>query len=569
MHGDPALPPDFVSLPYADPAAPKGGEIVIGETGGFDSLNPYIVKGRAPALLRELTVESLMGRSLDEPFTLYGLLAESVETPSDRAWVEFTLRPEARFSDGAPVTVADVIWSLETVGTRGSPVYAGAWAKVAGVRQTGERSLRIDFNAPDRELPLILGLRPVLERAAWEGRDFAASSLAPIVGSGPYVVAKVEPGRSITYAKDPGWWGASLSFNAGRHNLDRVRVEYFTDDTAKFEAFKAGFLTTYREPSAAKWQSSYGFPRVSSGEVRTADIPYGRPSGMQGFAFNTRRALFADWRVREALIRAFDFEFVNATVNGGAQPRIASYFSASPLGMRPGPATGAVRDLLAPYAASLLPGALEGYALPVADPGGRNRTGLGEARRLLGEAGWTVEGGVLRDADGAPFRFEILLQQGTGGLEAAAAIYVEALKRLGIDARVATVDSAQYVARTLAYDFDMTQYLVALSLSPGNEEYLYWGRAGVTEPGTRNLMGIDAPAVEPLIAAQLAADDPAAFTAATQALDRVLTTGRYVIPLWYAAVSHLAYDRRLRYPARLPLYGDIPGFQPDVWWWAE
>ena len=570
MYGTPALPPDFVSLPYANPDAPKGGRIIFGESGGFDSLNPFILKGNAPAGVSALTVETLMGRSYGEPFALYGLLAESVETDEARSFVAFTLREGARFSDGSPVTPEDVLWSFETLGTKGSPRYAAAWAKIAKAEKTGPRTVRFTFNTEDRELPLILGLRPILKKAQWDGKDFTVSSLDPIIGSGPYVIGPFEPGRYISYVRNPDWWGADLPFNRGQHNFDEVRYDYFGDGGVVFEAFKAGDITSYREANPAAWASNYAFPAVQSGDVVLAEIPHQRPSGIDGFVFNTRREIFADWRVREALIQAFNFEFINQTLTGGVQPRITSYFSNSVLGMMPGtPAEGREQALLAPFADSLLPGALEGYALPVSDGSEANRKGIREATRLLEEAGWTVQNGVLTSAAGTPFAFDILLVQGEDDMLSIANIFVEALRRLGIAVTVTSVDSAQYKERTNAYDFDMTHYIRSLSLSPGNEQTLYWGSAGVTEPGTRNWMGMNSPAAEAMIKALLTATDPEEFTAATRALDRVLTSGRYVVPIWYSDVSRIAHAKQLHYPDRLPIYGDWLGFQPDVWWYKE
>jgi len=570
MYGTPALPPDFVSLPYANPDAPKGGRIVFGESGGFDSLNPFILKGNAPAGVSALTVETLMGRSYGEPFALYGLLAESVETDEARSFVAFTLREGARFSDGSPVTPEDVLWSFETLGTKGSPRYAAAWAKIAKAEKTGPRTVRFTFNTEDRELPLILGLRPILKKAQWDGKDFTVSSLDPIIGSGPYVIGPFEPGRYISYVRNPDWWGADLPFNRGQHNFDEVRYDYFGDGGVVFEAFKAGDITSYREANPAAWASNYAFPAVQSGEIVLSEIPHQRPSGIDGFVFNTRREIFADWRVREALIQAFNFEFINQTLTGGVQPRITSYYSNSVLGMTPGtPAEGREQALLAPFADSLLPGALEGYALPVSDGSEANRKGIREATRLLEEAGWTVQNGVLTNAAGTPFAFDILLVQGEDDMLSIANIFIEALRRLGIAVTVTSVDSAQYKERTNAYDFDMTHYIRSLSLSPGNEQTLYWGSAGVTEPGTRNWMGMNSPAAEAMIKALLTATDPEEFTAATRALDRVLTSGRYVVPIWYSDVSRIAHAKQLHYPDRLPIYGDWLGFQPDVWWYKE
>lgn len=570
MYGEPALPPDFVSLPYANPDAPKGGRLIFGEAGGFDSLNPYIEKGRAPAGVALLTVETLLGRSYDEAFSLYGLLAESVETDEARSFVEFTLRPEARFSDGTPVTVEDVLWSFETLGTIGAPRYAAAWKKIASAEKSGERSVRFTFNTVDRELPLILGLRPILKKAHWEGKDFTATSFDAPVGSGPYVVADFEPGVTITFAKDPDWWGANLNFYKGLHNFDEIRYDYYGDGSVVFEAFKAGAFMTYREGNPAKWATNYDFPAVQSGDVVKAEIPHQRPSGIEGFVMNTRRPLFADWRVREALITAFNAEFINQTLNGGVNPRIASYFSNSGLGATPGtPAEGRVAELLAPFADSLPPGAVEGYALPVSDGTETNREGLRRASALLEDAGWVLKDGSLVDATGAPFAFEILLQQGQDDATAVANIYAEALKPLGIAVKITVIDQAQMKDRTTNYDFDMTYYIRSLSLSPGNEQTLYWGSGGVTEPGTRNWMGMAQPAADAMIATMLAATSREEFVAAVQALDRVLISGRYVIPFWFSPVSRMAHAKVLHYPARLPIYGDWLGFQPEVWWYQE
>ena len=569
MAGDPALPADFTHLPYANPEAPKGGRIRFGESGGFDSTNPFIRKGRAVTGVTNYTVETLMARSLDEPFTLYGLLAESIQTDDARSYVEFTLRPEAHFSDGNPVTVEDVIWSYETLGTVGvgAPRYLGAWSKVAKIEQTGPRSLRITFNAPDREMPLLMGLRPVLEKAQWEGKDFAEAATVVPIGSGPYTIDTVDMGRTVVYKRDPNWWGKDLPFNQGLHNFDEVRFDYFGDGGVVFEAFKAGELDSWREVNAAKWARDFSFPAVTSGAIVKAEIPHSRPSGITGLVFNTRKPIFADWRVREALTLAFNFEFINATLNNGVEPRITSYFSNSDLAMGNGPATGKVAELLAPYAAELIPGTLEGYDLPVSDGSELNRGNTRKAIKLLTEAGWTADAaGILRNAAGQPFDFEILLAQGASETQQVVDIYVEALRRLGITPRIETVDNAQFIQRTNAYNFDMSWVLRSLSLSPGNEQNLYWNSAGVNAPDSRNVMGVNQPAVDAMITKIVTAENPEDYKAAVQALDRLLTAGRYVIPIWYSKVSRLAYARDLHYPDRLPLYGDWPGFQPDVWW---
>jgi peptide/nickel transport system substrate-binding protein len=570
MYGEPALPPDFVSLPYANPDAPKGGQLVLGEVGGFDSLNPHILKGRTPWQLRFLAYESLMGRSWDEPFSLYGLLAESVEVDPEALWVEFTLRPEARFSDGSPVTVDDVLWSYETLGTRGHPRYLGSWAQVAAAESPGPGRVRFTFTEPNRELALIMGMRPILKKAQWDGVDFTESGLDAIpISTAPYVISDFEAGRFVTLQRDPNYWGNDLPFRRGTHNLDKIRMEFFADGGVMFEAFKSGILNSIRETSAAKWDTQYDFPAVRSGAVVKSVIPHQRPSGMTGLAMNTRRADFADWRVRDALIHAFNFEFVNQTLNGGTQPRITSYFSNAPLAMRPGAAEGQVAALLSPYAENLLPGTLDGYALPASDGRASNRANIRTALQQMDAAGYTVRDGQMLRPDGTPFTFEILLPQGSSEVRSIVNIYLQALERLGIAARISSVDSAQYRERTDAYDFDMTWYTRGLSLSPGNEQYLYWGADGVTEPGSRNLPGVNQPAVEAMIDAMLAAEDREGFVAAVRALDRVLTAGRYVIPIWHAPIARIAHDARLRFPDRLPLYGDWIGFQPDVWWYED
>jgi len=569
MYGDPALPAGFTALPYANPDAPKGGRIVIGEAGGFDSMNPYILKGRAPWGVRAHVYESLMGRSWDEPFTLYGLLAESIETGPNREWVEFTLREKARFSDGAPVTVEDVIWSYETIGTQGSPRYTGSWSKVESIRATGPRSLRITFNVEDRELALLMGLRPVLQKAQWEGRNFEESSLDVPVGSGAYMVDDFEPGRFITFKRNPDYWGNDLNFMRGQANLDEIRYDYFGDGSVVFEAFKAGEITTYREFNEVKWNTAYDFPLVQSGDVVKSTFPHKRPTGITGFVMNTRRDQFKDWRVRQAMIHAFNFEFINETINGGSKPRITSYFSNSVLGMEAGTASGQVKELLEPFADTLLPGAIDGYALPQGSGGKTDRKNIRAALALFEASGWSVQDGVMQDASGKPFTVTILLKQGASETKAISNLYSEALKALGIDATIEVVDSAQYKERTKVYDFDMAYYRRGLSLSPGNEQMLYWGSAGVENPGTRNWMGMNAPAAEAMITTLLTSDSRDTFVAATNALDRVLTPGRYVVPSWTRHLSTVAHVKELRYPERLPMYGDWLGFQPDVWWFEE
>ncbi|WP_296639426.1 extracellular solute-binding protein [Roseinatronobacter sp.] len=569
MYGAPALPPDFAHLPHANPDAPKGGRIVQGEVGSFDSLNPHILKGNTPWQLQYLAYEGLMGRSWDEPFTLYGLLAESIEVDDARSFVEFTLRPEARFSDGSPVTVEDVLWSFETLGTVGHPRYHGTWNRVARAEAVGERGIRFTFTEADRELPLILGLRPVLKKAQWDGVDFAESGTSVIpIGTAPYVIDRFETGRSVVLSRNPDYWGRDLPFMRGQANLDEIRMEFFGDATAMFEAFTAGLLTTMREPSANAWNTRYDFPALREGEVVKSEIPHRRPSGITGFVMNQRNPLFADWRVREAMIHAFNFEYIAQVINDGQDPRISSYFSNSELGMRAGPAEGRVAAFLAPFADSLAPGTLDGYTLPVSDGSVANRRNMRAATALLEEAGWQVDAsGILRNAAGTPFELTILIRQGAADIPAIADIYSESLSRLGMQVTVAQIDSAQYTERTNAFDFDVTHYTRGLSLSPGAEQRLYWGSQAADTPGSRNWMGVQNPAIDALIERLLTSTERADFVAATRALDRVLTAGRHVVPFWFTDRARIAHDAALKYPDTLPAYGDWIGFQPDLWWY--
>ena len=570
MYGDPQLPPDFVALPYANPNAPKGGRIVTGETGSFDSVNPLVAKGSPPWQLRYLILEGLMARNWDEPFALYGLLAESIEVGPNREWAEFTLREEAKFSDGSPVTVEDVIWSYETLGTVGHPRYHSLLDKLESIEQTGERSVRFTFNEDNRELALLVGMRPIIKKAQWDGTSFEeAVGTDIVIGTSPYVVDDFELGRFISLKRNPDYWGKDVPYMNGVHNLDEVRIEFFGDGTAAFEAFKAGILNSNREFNVEKWNSQYDFPAIDSGDVVKSVLPHQRPSGITGFVMNTRNPAFSDWRVRDAMLHAFNFEFINEAMTGSEQPRITSYFSNSILAMRDGPAEGRVRDILEPFADDLLPGALEGYTLPAGDGSERNRANIRAAIGRMEEAGYTIEDGIMVGPDGAPFTFEIVLRQGGAENEAIIDLFTQSLERMGIDPTVTVIDSAQYKERTNAYDFDMTYYRRGLSLSPGNEQNSYWGCDGVETEGSRNWMGMCSPAADASIDAILNAGSRDDFLAATRALDRVLTSGRYVIPIYQWNISRIAHAKELKFPADMPIYGDWIEWQPQVWWWEE
>jgi peptide/nickel transport system substrate-binding protein len=574
MYGDPALPPDFVSLPYVNANAPKGGRVVLGNSGGFDSLNPYVRKGTSAWQLPFFTHETLMGRSWDEPFALYGLLAESVEVPDDRSWVAFTLREAARFSDGSPVTVDDVIFSYEMLGTQGHPRYAGLWNQIDTIEQTGPRSLRITFNTDNRELALLAGMRPILSKAQWEGKDFANAPLQEVpLGSGPYVITDYQASRHITLTRNPDYWGADVPFRRGTNNFDEIRLDFYGDGNVVFEAFKAGEISAVREFNAETWATQYDFPAIRRGEIVKSSFPHAKPSGMTGFVMNSRKPPFDDWRVRDAMIAAFNFEYINEALTGGALPRITSYFSNSELAMQPGPAPAPVADLLTPFANDLPEGALSSYALPVGDGSSRNRSGIQHAMKQLQAAGYSAEGGVMRNADGVPLTVQIMLSKGSrldvGGSEKIADLYVQALTRLGISAQVEVVDNAQITKRLETFDFDMTTFRRALSLSPGTEQRYYWGSEAADVPGSGNLMGVKSPAIDAMIDRMLTARGADDFTYAVRALDRLLTTGRYVIPFWQFNEGLIAHKVEMKYPDKIPLYGDGPNFMPEVWWWDD
>lgn len=561
MHGPPALPEGFAHLPYANPDAPLGGRATFALSGGFDSLNPFVLKGRAPWPLRSLTTETLLARSWDEPFTLYGLLAETVETPPDRSWVAFRLREGARFSDGSPVTVDDVIWSIRTLGEEGHPRYRAAWTAIENIRQIGPRSLRIDFAEANRELPLLMGLRPILKRAQFDGRSFAESSLEPVIGSGPYVVTNAEAERHVVLTRNPDWWGADLAVNAGRYNFDEIRYEFFRDGDALWSAVKSGAVSIFEDADPVRWAEGYEFPAATQGRLQRGEIAHGRPSGMEGFVFNTRRPPFDDRRVRLALALAFDWEWINSRLYRDAYTRITSYYGNSRLAFE-GPLDGAEAALLEPHVASLPDEArADTWHLPQSDGSGRDRRLLSRAGRLLDAAGWRIEAQQRVGSDGQPLAFEILVASAEH--ETLGSLWARALSRLGVTVEVRLVDQAQYEARRTEYDYDVTVNRWWLSLSPGTEQWLYWGSAGRETPGTRNYMGVADPAIDAMIEAMVQAENREGFEAAVRALDRVLTAGVYVVPFGTLPADRIAWRDGLMRPEQAPLYG----YRPEVWWW--
>lgn len=562
MHGNPREASGFTHFPYANPDAPKGGRAVFGIQGSYDSLNPLIVKGAPAEGLREYLYESLLARAFDEPFTLYGLIAESVETPPDRSHVEFTLHPDAKFSDGTPITVKDVVFSHAVLRDHGRPNHRSYYKKVAKVEQTGERKVRFTFDqSGDREMPLIMGLMPVLPSHLLDTESFDKTTLKPPIGSGPYIIDKVDPGKSITYKRDPNYWGRDLPVNRGLYNFDELRYDYYRDAGAMFEAFKSGLVRLRNEDDPTRWTGGYTFPAVKDGRVVKEALPIETPAGMAALVFNTRRPLFADPRVRQALIRLFDFEWINRNLYFGQYARTESYFARSELSSHGRPADATERKLLAPYADQVKPIIMDGdFAFPVTDGSGENREGRIEALKLLEEAGWRLKNGRLVNDKGEPFAFEILAA--TRAQERLLLTYARALKQVGIDARIRQVDSAQYQRRKITYDFDMIQYLWPSSLSPGNEQGFRWGSREADTEGSFNYAGVKSEAVDAMIEALLKAENRENFVSAVRALDRVLLSGDYVIPLFHLPRQWVAHWHDLKRPGMTPLYG----YQLDTWW---
>jgi microcin C transport system substrate-binding protein len=567
MHGDPKYGPGFRHFGYVNPDAPKGGELRLAAEGSFDNLNPFIPRGTAAAGASAM-FETLLVGSADEPFTEYGLLAETIEVPKDRSWALFTLRREARWHDGRPVTAEDVIFSLETLRKHGHPFYRFYYQAIARVEKAGERQVRFSFAAGDnREMPLIAGQLPILPRHYWqghngrEGRDFSRTTLEPPLGSGPYRVAGFETGRHVLLERVREYWGRDLAVNRGMHNFDRIRYDYFRDATVIREAVKAGSVDLHFENQAKAWALDYDTPAVREGRLRKHAFDHDRPAGMQGFAMNTRRPIFQDLRVRQALAFAFDFEWSNRNLFFGQYKRSESYFANAELAAT-GLPSAAEKKLLEPWRGQI-PGEVfsEEYRAPATDGSGWPRENLRRAFALLAEAGWMVRDlRLVNERTGQPFSFEILLVG--SGFERIVLPYVRNLKRLGIEARVRVVDSSQYINRLRAFDFDMIVSSWGQSNSPGNEQRDYWGSAAAKTPGSRNYAGISSPAVDALIDAIIAAPDRASLVERTRALDRVLLWSHLVVPNWHSPVDRVVFWDKFGYPEPPPMQGT----STDYWW---
>jgi peptide/nickel transport system substrate-binding protein len=563
MHGEPALTPDFPHLPYADPDALRGGRITLALHGTFDSLNPLIVIGVAPDAVPRYVLQSLMLRSADEPFTVYGLVARSVEMPDDRSSVTFNLDPRARFSDGTPLTAEDVRFTFELLKNGGKPFHRSSFAQAKGVEILSPHKIRFDLSGSnDRELPLIIAMMPILPAHATDAERFSETTLAPPIGSGPYAITEVRPGERIVLTRRQDFWAEDLPIVRGLYRFDEIRYDFYRDSNTLFEAFKAGLYDYRVESDPGRWATAYDIPAVQEGRIVREALPIHTPKGMNGFVFNTRRPYFADVRVREALGHLFDFDWVNRNLFFGMVRRSDSYFAGSELSARGRPPSARERELLAPYAESVRPDILEGRWSPASSDGsGRDREAARRALALLSDAGWILDGGGLRRRDtGEPFTFEILVNSRTQ--ERLALNYAQSLERIGVQPRVRLVDEVQYWRRLSRFEFDMVQWTWGASLSPGNEQRNRWNAAAADREGSLNFAGAKSPAIDPIIDAMLAAEDRAAFVSAVRALDRVLLSGFYAVPLFHVADQWVAYHSGLKRPARTPLLGTTI----DVWW---
>lgn len=563
MYGNPKYGAGFEYFEYVNPDAPKGGTLRLAAAGTFDTFNPYIAKGSAAEGLGYV-FETLLSGSADEAFSEYGLIAETVEWPRDRSWVAFTLRPEARWHDGTPITVDDVIFSLETMKTKGHPFYRFYYHSVEKAERVGPRKVRFTFAEGDnRELPLIVGQMPILPKHYWKDRDFEKTTLEPPLGSGPYRIGEFEPGREVTLERVTDYWGRDLPVNRGQYNFDRIRFDYYRDDTVIRQALKGGAIDYRAENQAKAWALDYDVPAVREGRLILKAFENRRPTGMQAFVMNTRRSIFADRRVRRALAYAFDFEWTNRNLFFGQYTRTESYFANSDLAST-GLPTGKELEILERYRGRVPEEVFTTpYKAPSTDGSGWPRENLTRAFDLLAQAGWVVRDMTLVNAEtNQPMAFEILLV--SPAFERIVLPFARNLKRLGIDTRVRLVDAAQYQNRIRSFDFDMVIGGWGQSDSPGNEQRDFWTSRSAGTEGSRNLAGIQDPVVDELVDLVIAAPDRDSLIARTRALDRVLLAGHYVIPNWHIRFDRLIYWNKFGQPAITPKNGTSLNY-----WWFD
>ncbi|MBS0538297.1 MAG: ABC transporter substrate-binding protein [Proteobacteria bacterium] len=563
-HGDLKYPKDARHLDYVNPDAPKGGTIKLAGRGSFDSLNPFILKG-TPAGAVGAIYETLTEQTNDEAATAYGLLAETIEYPKNRSWATFTLRAEARWHDGKPVTPEDVIFSFDTLKAKGAPQYAVYWQDVLKAEKVGERAVKFTFaDGTNNELPSIIGQVPVLPSHWWATRDFEKSSLEIPLGSGAYRVDSFEAGRFIAMKRVEDYWGRDLWLNRGRNNFDLMRYDYYRDETVAFEAFKAGDVEYREEYTSRNWATGYDIPAVKSGAIQRATLKHQSTLPMQCLAFNLRRELFKDRKVREAFVHLVDFEWFNKTLSYGLLTRVSSYFFNSELAATGLPSKEELA-ILEPLRGQVPEEVFtKEFTLPKTDGSGNNREGARRAIALLKEAGWEVRDGKMTSRkSGQPMSFEMLL--GEPRLERFALPFKQWCEKVGIEVRLRTVDPAQYQKRMDDFDYDMTTELFAQSLSPGNEQREFWGSKAATTKGSRNTLGIADPAIDKLIELVISAPDRESLIMRTRALDRVLLWHQYVVPQYYSTEFWIAYWNKFGRPEKTAKY-QPRGLSP---WWVD
>ena len=562
MHGQPKYGPDFAHLDYADPDASKGGTLKQAAIGTYDNLNPFAIKGKAAQGLN-LVYDRLMQRVWDEPFTMYPLIAEKIEVPDDRSSITVHINPAARFHDGSPITAADVLFSFETLRDHGRPNMRRIYKLVDDAKITGEHSVYFHFGpGHDRETVMILTLMPVLSKTWWDGKEFDSTILDIPLSNGPYKIKTVDPGRRIVLERVPDYWAADLPVNRGHYNFDEIIYDYYRDDTVAFEAFKAGETDLRREHDAGKWSSDYDFPAIKDGSIIADPLPHSRPERVRSLIFNTRRAPFDDIRVRKALNHVLDFNWLNTNLFHGQYRQIESFFPNSELAAQ-GEPSERERAILEQWKDQIAPDVFgPAWQAPAAQDQRQLRENMKTADALLKEAGWIVQDGkrVHQDDPSKIFIFEVLLSDPED--EKIALAFTRSLKRLGIETRVRIMDSAAFRGRLNEYDFDMVLYYWQNSLSPGTEQMLYWSCESAEQQARWNYPGICHPAIDAIAAAIANAQDRDDLVAHARALDRLLTWGHYVIPLYYAGKDYVAYNRTIKHPDKTPLYGMVI----ETWW---
>lgn len=567
MHGDPALPADFQHLPYANPNAPKGGRINYAWPDTFDSVNPFIVQGTAArgpidATFGDLVYDRLMLRSADEPFSMYPLLAKSIDTDDARSYVEFTLDERARFSDGQPVTPDDVIFTFELLRSKGIPRYKNSTENVAKVEKTGTYSVRYTFKRADRELPLILANFVVLPKHATDPETFDKSTLKPMIGSGPYRLERIKPGESLTFVRNKDYWARDVPSKRGFDNYDEVTLSYFRDDNALFESFRKGLIDVMIDTNSGRWANQYNFPAASRGDIVKDTFEPRVPPGMLGIVMNTRRPLFQDRNFRAALTALLDFEWINRNLLNSSYRRTTSFFDNSDLSSFNRPANEAEKRLLAPFPDAVTPEILEkGWQPPTSDGSGRDRDFLRVGFEKLKAAGYLIKDGRLTGPDGQPISFEIMLKGKDS--EQLAIAWQQTLQKLGIDLTIRSADQSQYIRRQKSYDFDLIVFNYTGSASPGVEQLSRFGSVSQNVPTTFNFAGVANPAADAMIDAMLKARERSEFVDAVRAYDRVLLSGAYLIPLYYRPQQWIAHWKRIARPDVTPL----TGAQLPTWWY--